>query len=100
MKKIKNTYKKSGVNISLANKLVKHISSLSKKGVKKRNNLTGLDNIGAFASMYDISKLKLEDPVIVSSTDGVGTKIDLANKYKKFDTIGICLLYTSPSPRD
>tara|TARA_B100001248_G_scaffold237581_1_gene201649 strand:+ start:7444 stop:8466 length:1023 start_codon:yes stop_codon:yes gene_type:complete len=92
MKKIKNTYKKSGVNISLANKLVKHISSLSKKGVKKRNNLTGLDNIGAFASMYDISKLKLEDPVIVSSTDGVGTKIDLANKYKKFDTIGIDLV--------
>ena len=92
MKKIKNTYKKSGVNISLANKLVKHISSLSKKGVKKWNNLTGLDNIGAFASMYDISKLKLEDPVIVSSTDGVGTKIDLANKYKKFDTIGIDLV--------
>jgi len=36
MKKIKNSYKKSGVNISLANKLVKHISILSKKGVKKR----------------------------------------------------------------
>ena len=35
MKKIENSYKKSGVNISLANKLVKHISILSKKGVKK-----------------------------------------------------------------
>ena len=38
MKKIKNSYKKSGVNISLANKLVKHISYLSKKDDKKTNN--------------------------------------------------------------
>ena len=40
MKKIKNTYKKSGVNISLTNKFVKHITSLSKKGVKKGKTLT------------------------------------------------------------
>ena len=39
MKKVKNSYKKSGVNISLANKLVKHISKLSKKNDKKRNTL-------------------------------------------------------------
>jgi hypothetical protein len=39
MKKIKNSYKKSGVNISLANKLVKHISKISKKDVKKTKNL-------------------------------------------------------------
>ena len=38
MKKIKNSYKKSGVNISLANKFVKHISDLSKKNVKKTKN--------------------------------------------------------------
>ena len=38
MKKIQNSYKKSGVNISLANKLVKHISLISKKGVKKTKN--------------------------------------------------------------
>ena len=38
MKKIENSYKKSGVNISLANKFVKHISKLSKKVVKKRNS--------------------------------------------------------------
>ena len=36
MKKIQNSYEKSGVNISLANKLVKHISKISKKNVKKR----------------------------------------------------------------
>ena len=42
--------------------------------------------------MFDISNYKIKDPVIVSSTDGVGTKIDLANRFKKFDTIGIDLV--------
>ena len=92
MKKIQNSYKKSGVNISLANKLVKHISKLTKKVVKKRNNSFEKDIIGGFGSLFDISNLKIKDPVIVSCTDGVGTKIDLANKFKKFDTIGIDLV--------
>ena len=92
MKKIKNSYKKSGVNISLANKLVKHISNVSKKNVKKTNNSTEKDVIGGFGSLFDISKIKIKDPVIVSCTDGVGTKINLANKFKKFDTIGIDLV--------
>ena len=48
--------------------------------------------IGGFGSLFDISKIKIKDPVIVSCTDGVGTKIDLANKFKKFDTIGIDLV--------
>ena len=42
--------------------------------------------------MFDISNLNIKNPVIVSCTDGVGTKIDLANKFKKFDTIGIDLV--------
>ena len=92
MKKSKNSYKKSGVNISLANKLVKHISMLSKKNVKKTNPNTIKDEIGGFGSLFDISNYKIKDPVIVSCTDGVGTKIDLANKFKKFDTIGIDLV--------
>ena len=92
MKKIKNSYKKSGVNISLANKLVKHISTISKKDVKKTNNPFNQEIIGGFGSLFDISKIKIKDPVIVSCTDGVGTKIDLANKFKKFDTIGIDLV--------
>ena len=92
MKKIKNSYKKSGVDISLANKLVKHISSLSKKNVKKTNSLFNKDVIGGFGSLFDISRIKVKDPIIVSCTDGVGTKIDLANKFKKFDTIGIDLV--------
>ena len=92
MKKIKNSYKKSGVDISLANKLVKHISSVSKKNVKKTNKSFDKEIIGGFGSLFDISKIKIKDPVIVSCTDGVGTKIDLANKFKKFDTIGIDLV--------
>ena len=92
MKKLKNSYKKSGVDISLANKLVKHISTLSKKDVKKTKNASNKDVIGGFGSLFDISKIKIKDPVIVSCTDGVGTKIDLANKYKRFDTIGIDLV--------
>ena len=93
MKKMKNSYKKSGVNISLANKLIKHIyQKYQKKMSKKRMVNSKKDLIGGFGSLFDISNLKIKDPVIVSCTDGVGTKIDLANKFKKFDTIGIDLV--------
>ena len=92
MKKMQNNYKKSGVNISLANKLVEHISKLSKKGVKKKKKSFANGAIGGFGSIFDISKSNIKDPVIVSCTDGVGTKIELANKLKKFDTIGIDLV--------
>ena len=92
MKKNVNSYKKSGVNISLANRLVKHISNLSKKNVKKTKTNHPDGEIGGFGSLFDISNYKIKDPVIVSCTDGVGTKIDLANKFKKFDTIGIDLV--------
>ena len=92
MKKMQNSYKKSGVNISLANNLVKHISGLAKKNVKKTKKSLNQEIIGGFGSLYDISNLKIKDPVIVSCTDGVGTKIELANKFKKYDTIGIDLV--------
>ena len=92
MKKIQNSYKKSGVNISVANKLVKHIAAISNKGVKKTNKPFLKDNIGAFGSLFDISNTGIKDPVIVSCTDGVGTKIELANKFNKFDSIGIDLV--------
>ena len=93
MKINENSYKNSGVNISLANKLVKHISNISKKDIKK-NKASPLkkDVIGGFGSIFDISNIKIKDPLIVSCTDGVGTKIDLATKFKKFDTIGIDLV--------
>ena len=92
MKKIENSYKKSGVNISIANKFVNHIAKLSKKNVKKTNKSFNVDNIGAFGSAFDLSNIKVKDPVIISCTDGVGTKIELTNQFKKFDTIGIDLV--------
>jgi phosphoribosylformylglycinamidine cyclo-ligase len=92
MQKTKNTYKKSGVNINLADRFVEHIAKISKKNVKKKNKYINKDNIGAFGSTFDISKIKIKDPLIVSSTDGVGTKLDLANQFGKFDTIGIDLV--------
>ena len=92
MQKTKNTYKNSGVNINLADRFVDHIAKISKKNVKKKNKYLNKDNIGAFGSTFDISKIKIKDPLIVSSTDGVGTKLDLANRFGKFDTIGIDLV--------
>ena len=92
MQKTKNTYKKSGVNVGLADRFVDHIAKISKKNVKKKRKYLNKDNIGAFGSTYDISKMKIKDPLIVSCTDGVGTKIDLANQFNRFDTIGIDLV--------
>ena len=92
MQKTKNTYKKSGVNIDLADRFVDHIAKISKKNLKKKNKYLNKDNIGAFGSTFDISKIKIKDPLIVSSTDGVGTKLDLANRFRKFNTIGIDLV--------
>ena len=87
MKKYKFTYEKSGVNINAGDKFVKYIANLSKKKkTEYRNN-----NIGSFASITKIPK-DLKKPLLVSSTDGVGTKIEIANKLKKFDTIGIDLV--------
>ena len=81
------TYKKSGVDIKAADKFIKFISSISskKKGKKKFNN------IGGFGSITNIPN-NFKNPKIVACTDGVGTKIELANKFKKFDTIGIDLV--------
>ena len=57
MKKNENSYKKSGVNISLANKLVNYISNLSKKNVKKTKASSQKDVIGGFGSLFDISNI-------------------------------------------
>jgi len=87
MNKNKFTYEKSGVNINAADNFVKFISNiLSKnKGNKKFNN------IGGFGSISSIPK-NFKKPKIVASTDGVGTKIEIANILNKYDTIGIDLV--------
>jgi phosphoribosylformylglycinamidine cyclo-ligase len=90
MKKEKFTYEKSGVNINAADNFVKFISSISSnnKGKKKFNN------IGGFGSISNIPK-NIKNPKIVACTDGVGTKIEIANALNKYDTIGIDLVAMS-----
>ena len=87
MKKYKFTYQNSGVNINAADNFVKYISNLN----KKRNFTSNSNNIGNFGSINKIPK-GYKNPLLVSSTDGVGTKIEIANKINKFDTIGIDLV--------
>ena len=85
MKNTKFTYQKSGVNISEADKFVNFISKNT--GKKKQKN----KNIGGFGSISNIPK-NFKEPKLVASTDGVGTKIEIANTLNKFDTIGIDLV--------
>jgi phosphoribosylformylglycinamidine cyclo-ligase len=84
------TYKKSGVNIDAADNFVNFISSVSskKKGKKK------FSKIGGFGSISDIPN-HIKQPKIVACTDGVGTKIEIANTLNKYDTIGIDLVAMS-----
>ncbi len=90
MNKKKFTYKKSGVNINAADNFVNFISNVSskKKGKKK------FSNIGGFGSITSIPQ-GINQPKIVACTDGVGTKIEIANSLNKYDTIGIDLVAMS-----
>ncbi len=90
MNKKKFTYKKSGVNINVADNFVNFISNVSskKKGKKK------FSNIGGFGSITSIPH-GINQPKIVACTDGVGTKIEIANTLDKYDTIGIDLVAMS-----
>ena len=84
------TYKKSGVNIDAADNFINFISTVSskKKGKKK------FSNIGGFGSISNIPN-HIKQPKIVACTDGVGTKIEIANVLNKYDTIGIDLVAMS-----
>ena len=79
------SYEKAGVNLEAGYEVVrrikKHVASTSRPGV--------MGNIGAFGGMFDLSALKVEEPVLVSGTDGVGTKLKLAFEMDRHDTIGI-----------
>ena len=90
MNKKKFTYKKSGVNINAADNFINFISKVSskKKGKKK------FSNIGGFGSITSIPQ-GINQPKIVACTDGIGTKIEIANTLNKYDTIGIDLVAMS-----
>ena len=87
MKKYKFTYEKSGVNINAADIFVRYIANLNKNKKSAIKN----NNIGGFASVTTIPK-GLKEPLLISSTDGVGTKIEIAKELDDFSTIGIDLV--------
>ena len=78
--------------MATADKLVNYVSKISRKTYKKNTETKSFKNIGSFGSIFDLSQLKMKNPVIVSSTDGVGTKIEIANQLKRYNTIGIDLV--------
>ena len=83
----KITYSSSGVDIEKANNLIDEIKPI----IKKTKRLGSDGTIGGFGGIFDINKLNYTDPLLVSSTDGVGTKLLLAIENNFYD----CLLYTS-----
>ncbi len=78
-------YGSSGVDLEAGYEVVRRI----KKHVASTNRLGCMGNIGAFGGMFDLSILNIKEPVLVSGTDGVGTKLKLAFEMDKHDTIGI-----------
>ncbi|MAI02374.1 MAG: phosphoribosylformylglycinamidine cyclo-ligase [Rickettsiales bacterium] len=85
------SYLKSGVNIKLGNTVVDQIKPLSKKTQNK--NVIG--GIGGFGAVYDINNDNFKKPLLVSATDGVGTKILIAKELRNYKTIGIDLVAMS-----
>ena len=79
------TYENAGVNLEAGYEVVRrikqHVASTARKGT--------MGNIGAFGGMFDLSELGIKEPVLVSGTDGVGTKLKIAFAMYKHDTVGI-----------
>jgi phosphoribosylformylglycinamidine cyclo-ligase len=90
MKK-KINYKDAGVDINRANSFVERIKPLI-KNASRREVMSG---IGGFGGLFHLDISKNRDPVLVSSTDGVGTKLKIAQLMDKHDTVGIDLVAMS-----
>ncbi|MBI1910052.1 MAG: phosphoribosylformylglycinamidine cyclo-ligase [Deltaproteobacteria bacterium] len=88
MKAPHSPYKEAGVDIDTGNRFVQKI----KPFLKKTERPEVLSRLGHFAGLFQVNKLKYTNPVLVSSTDGVGTKILIAVEMNRFDTIGIDLV--------
>jgi phosphoribosylformylglycinamidine cyclo-ligase len=86
-----STYKEAGVNIDIANEFVERIKPLIKT-TARREVVSG---IGGFGGLFRLDAAKMKNPVLVSSTDGVGTKLKIAQLMNKHDTIGIDLVAMS-----
>lgn len=85
------SYKKSGVDIDAGNELINVIKPFAKSTAR----LGSSPNLGGFGALFDLKKCNFKDPVLVSSTDGVGTKLKIAIEMNKHDTIGIDLVAMS-----
>ncbi|HEM3855492.1 TPA: phosphoribosylformylglycinamidine cyclo-ligase, partial [Streptococcus suis] len=77
-------YAQSGVDVEAGYEVVERI----KKHVARTERLGVMGALGGFGGMFDLTKLDVKEPVLVSGTDGVGTKLMLAIQYDKHDTIG------------
>lgn len=84
----KLTYKKAGVDIDRADEFIKKIKPL----LKKTHRPEVIGRIGGFSGLFKLSIHRLKDPVLVSSTDGVGTKLLIADMLNRYDTIGLDLV--------
>ncbi|MBF2589885.1 phosphoribosylformylglycinamidine cyclo-ligase [Listeria marthii] len=80
-----NAYSKAGVDVEAGYQVVERI----KKHVARTERMGAMGALGSFGGMFDLSSLNLKEPVLVSGTDGVGTKLLLAIEADKHDTIGI-----------
>ena len=84
MKKKEYTYKDSGVDVEAGEELVNSIKNV----VKETHNVSVLSNIGGFGALFKPDFSSMESPVLVSSVDGVGTKLIVAFKAGKYDSVG------------
>jgi len=82
------SYKDAGVDIDAGKQLIEKI----KPAIKATNRPGVMGNIGGFGGLFDLSKLNYNNPVLVSGTDGVGTKLKLASMMNDHSTIGIDLV--------
>lgn len=82
------TYKKAGVDIDGAAVFLKRIKPLIQKTIRPEV----LGKVGGFSGLFMPSLKRMQDPVLVSSTDGVGTKLLVAEQLQKYDTVGIDLV--------
>ncbi len=78
------SYKEAGVNLDAGYESVERI----KKHIQRTHRLGVMGNIGSFGGLFDLSALNMKEPVLVSGTDGVGTKLKIAMMMDKHDTIG------------
>lgn len=78
-------YEKAGVSLEAGYDVVRRI----KKDVNSTKRTGSMGGIGSFGGMFDLTKLNVKNPILVSGTDGVGTKLKIAFEMDKHDTIGI-----------